>query len=341
MKTSKNRDRLCIADKLGFFWALLVSTAALSPSAEGAQSVRLAWNPSIGPNVAGYHLYYGQVSGGPTNVIDVGNVSTNTVSGLQETTTYSFFVKAYNSAGTESDPSNLITYTVPGGPLIPVFLPFEAESGTLASPMAIASDQNASGGEFIATSSLDSGSATYAVDIPSTGNYVIWCRVLSPDGGADSLYVSVDGGAEAVYGTAQNRWTNAWQWTVVNDQGIGGATRTFQLAAGRHNIVFRGRETGTALDQILVTNDPNYVPDVIFTITTPNANIASITRNPPGAVTLTWPSVAGKTYRVVYKTNLSDPLWTPLSPDVPAIGTTASKSDYVVGNRFYGVAELP
>jgi len=338
MKILKNFNRL--TGRLGFFWALLVS-AACSPFAYGVQSVTLTWNSSASTNVAGYNLYYGDVSGGPTNTIDAGLFITNSIPGLQETRTYFFFVKAYNSARVESNPSNLITYTVPGAPLIPVFLPFEAESGTLASPMAIASDQNASGGQFINTSTFDSGSATYAVDIPSSGDYIIWCRVRSPDGGADSFYVSVDGGAEAVYATAEDSWTNTWQWTAVNDIATGPAARTFQLAAGRHNIVFRGREEGTSLDQILITNDPNYVPDAIFTITTPNANISSITLNPPGSVTLAWPAVAGRTYRVVYKTALSDPTWTALVPDVTSTGATASRSDYVVGNRFYGVIQLP
>lgn len=174
--------------RLGFVWVLLVS-AALIPSAHGAQSVTLAWDPSPSTNVAGYNLYYGRVSSGSTNTIDVGGAKTNTVSGLQEARTYFFFVKAYNSARIESDPSNVINYSVPG------------------------------------------------------------------------------------------------------------------------------------------TNTP--------------PTISSITLNPVGSVTLTWPAIAGKTYRVVYKTSLSAPTWTPLSPDVISTGTTASRSDYVVGNRFYSVIQLP
>ncbi|HKS35949.1 MAG TPA: fibronectin type III domain-containing protein [Verrucomicrobiae bacterium] len=341
MKTSKNLDRLCMTGRPGFFWALIAS-AALSPSAYSAQSLTLAWDPSASTNVTGYNLYYGQVSGGPTNTINAGLVTTSSVPGLQEARTYFFFVKAYSSTGTESDPSNLITYTVPGQPLPPVFLPFEAESGTLASPMAVGSDQNASGGQFITTSTAESGTATYAVDIPTAGDYVIWCRVLSPDSLTDSFYVSADGGAEDIYDTAlNNTWAPTWQWTAVNGRNSGANPRLFQFGVGRHTIALRGREANTAIDQILITNDPSYVPDVIFTITTPNANISSITLSPPGAATLTWPSIAGKTYRVVYKTSLSDPVWTALVPDVNATGATASKSDYVVGNRFYGVIQLP
>jgi hypothetical protein len=229
----------------------------------------------------------------------------------------------------------------PAGTFTRVFLPFEAESGSIVSPMAVASDPSASGGRFIVSSTDDSGSATFAVDVPAAGEYVVWCRVLSPDNSTDSFYVSVDGGTEDIYETAGGAWTNTWQWTAVSGRNGGVNPRTFQISAGRHNLVFRGREQGTALDQILVTNDRSFVPGVNFTITTPNASISSITVNPPGSVTLTWPAVAGNSYRVVYKTRLSDPTWAVLSPDVISTGATASRTDYVAGNRFYGLIQLP
>ena len=68
---------------------------------------------------------------------------------------------------------------------------------------------------------------------------------------------------------------------------------------------------------------------------------SSIGLDPAGFVTVTWPSVPGKTYRVMYKNNWSDTAWTNLRSDVTADSSTASQSDYVVGNRFYQVIELP
>jgi len=227
------------------------------------------------------------------------------------------------------------------GPFTPVYLAFEAESAALVAPMAVAFDPNAAGGKYIASTANDSGTATFTVNVPVAGTYVVWCNVLSPDTSRDSFYVSVDGGTEFIYATALNKWANAWQWTAVNAAYDGIDPMTFQFAVGTHTITFRGRELNTGLDQLLVTNDRSYVPDVIFKITTPTPLTSSIVLDQAGFVTVTWPATAGKTYRVMYKNNLTDAVWTSIRPDVQANSNTASQSDYLVGNRFYRVVELP
>jgi len=236
--------------------------------------------------------------------------------------------------------SESFVLTVNSVAITPVYLAMEGESATLAAPMAISSDQNASGGKFISSTVANSGTATFNVDIPVAGDYVVWCRMLSADSTRDSAFVSMDGGTEDIYNTVTNTWSSAWQWSAVNGQNAGGGTRVFTLSAGRHTLVFRGREANTAIDQLLVTNDRSYVPDVIFTITAPPLS-SSITLNPAGSVTVSWPSVAGKTYRVMYKNSLADTNWKNLRPDVTSNGNRASQSDYVVKNRFYKVVELP
>ena len=229
-----------------------------------------------------------------------------------------------------------------------VYLPVEAESAALVSPMVVVSDPNASQGQFIKSLTNEQGTATFTVNVPVSGVYSLWCRILSPTADRDSIYLSVDGGTEDVFDTAEGSLTNAWQWTVVNGRiGINSTNalavnpRTFLLSAGAHNITFRGREAGTGLDQMLVTNDPNFVPDIIFSITAPPFRISSIEHDPAGFVTLTWPTAPGNTYRVVYKTNLADSAWLSLGQDLTATTTVTSRSDYVVGNRFYSVLELP
>ena len=60
-------------------------------------------------------------------------------------------------------------------------------------------------------------------------------------------------------------------------------------------------------------------------------------------VTLVWSAIAGKTYRVQYKSDLAAASWNDLTDDVPATGATASKQD-VLGSdaqRFYRVVVLP
>ena len=56
--------------------------------------------------------------------------------------------------------------------------------------------------------------------------------------------------------------------------------------------------------------------------------------------TLVWSSVAGATYRVQYKNDLTDPDWTDLTPDVTAGGATATKIDSFGAQtqRFYRIS---
>ncbi|PYJ01227.1 MAG: hypothetical protein DME25_18555 [Verrucomicrobia bacterium] len=66
---------------------------------------------------------------------------------------------------------------------------------------------------------------------------------------------------------------------------------------------------------------------------------AAISTN--GAVTLTWPTYPGKTYRVQFKNALADTNWNTLNPDVTAVSESASKSDAsAVGQRFYRLLVL-
>src|SRR4051812_16593763 len=84
---------------------LILAIVTCASSVRATNSVTLAWDPNPEPDIAGYILYYGVASGIYTNSINVGHVTTNTISGLVEATTYFFVVTAYDTAGLESDPS--------------------------------------------------------------------------------------------------------------------------------------------------------------------------------------------------------------------------------------------
>src|SRR5204863_8924885 len=64
--------------------------------------------------------------------------------------------------------------------LSPVYLPVEAESADVVSPMAVSADPSASGGQFVATAGGWQGSATFTVDMPVFSSCIVWCRVLGP-----------------------------------------------------------------------------------------------------------------------------------------------------------------
>ena len=79
-------------------WLLCLSASA--------QTVKLAWNPSISTNVTGYKIYYGGASGVYTNTIDFGDVTNCVISNLVSRTTYYFAATAHDSDGNESIFSN-------------------------------------------------------------------------------------------------------------------------------------------------------------------------------------------------------------------------------------------
>ena len=76
-------------------------------------TVTLRWDKSADRRVKGYRLHYGTTSTrNYSKIVDVGNVTTYTLSGLIPGKTYYCVVTAYNRAGRESPQSNEITFTV-------------------------------------------------------------------------------------------------------------------------------------------------------------------------------------------------------------------------------------
>ena len=96
--------------------SLAVFCLAGSVFAAGTNSTSLAWDRNPETNIAGYRLQYGLTQGTYPNVVDAGNSTTATVTGLNQGTTYYFTVVAYNTSGQTSAASSVVTYTVPGEP---------------------------------------------------------------------------------------------------------------------------------------------------------------------------------------------------------------------------------
>jgi D-alanyl-D-alanine carboxypeptidase len=87
-----------------------------------------------------------------------------------------------------------------------------------------------------------------------------------------------------------------------------------------------------------------YMSDVLrfFGVLPPPALKPLVVNPAAGSVTLSWSASAGLTYRVLYKTNLTDPVWQVLSPDITATNTTVVKTDTPGGapQRFYWIQLL-
>jgi hypothetical protein len=92
-------------------WGIVES----SFSAFALQTVALTWNPSSDTNAVGYKIHYGTSSQHYTSVLDVSNLTSVTISNLQENTTYYFGATAYDTNTIESMFSNEATYSTPQG----------------------------------------------------------------------------------------------------------------------------------------------------------------------------------------------------------------------------------
>jgi hypothetical protein len=116
--------------------ALFAFTVMLAGSLHASQSVSLAWNPVTTTQVSGYAFYLGNTNGVYTSRFDVGTNTVVTLNGLKEGHTNFFAVAAYDSARTESAPSQAASYVVPG--LVKLTSPSKpGNPATLSFPVAV------------------------------------------------------------------------------------------------------------------------------------------------------------------------------------------------------------
>jgi hypothetical protein len=143
-----------------------------------------------------------------------------------------------------------------------VQLQLEAEHGQLTQPMAVGADSTAAGGRYLwvptGTGVNDSalgGAATYQFSVPVAGTYIVWGRVFSTSLSDNSFWVTIDSTPPLKWDTPPNA---AWVWDGAHYGG--GAPYRFPLSAGMHTLRISHREARTKLDQLVITNDPQFMP---------------------------------------------------------------------------------
>jgi hypothetical protein len=136
----------------------------------------------------------------------------------------------------------------------------EAESGRLKGRMKVWDDKkDASGGKYVmapdvvteeSKSSANGGAVEFALDIKKAGKYNLWLRVWWESSCDNSLAVNFCDQTEEVTDNDYGRW----KWIRV------GRNKSFDLAAGETKLVVVSREDGSRLDQLLLTQNLEYVP---------------------------------------------------------------------------------
>ncbi|HYV20457.1 MAG TPA: fibronectin type III domain-containing protein [Verrucomicrobiae bacterium] len=101
-------------------FALLVALPFVTavPALAGPTDVTLQWNANTDADLAGYQIAYGSSPGSHPTLIDAGNVTTYTVTGLTTGNTYYFVVQAYDRAKNFSSNSGEASGVAGAAPLL-------------------------------------------------------------------------------------------------------------------------------------------------------------------------------------------------------------------------------
>lgn len=86
-------------------WA---NATVYAPAKSVTQGIQFVWSPSAG--ASGYALYYGDVTGTTSNRFDVLTCQSAVFFGLDKSTTYYFYVVAYDASKAESQPSPVVLF---------------------------------------------------------------------------------------------------------------------------------------------------------------------------------------------------------------------------------------
>jgi fibronectin type 3 domain-containing protein len=82
---------------------LIICGIVLFSSPALAAHLDLAWHPNTEPDLAGYRVYYGTISGDYTDYIDVAGSTSVRITDLVDDTEYFVALTAYDIDGNESD----------------------------------------------------------------------------------------------------------------------------------------------------------------------------------------------------------------------------------------------
>jgi len=100
----------CVFFLIGILVSIFLLLIPLGVQNVQGASVTLAWDPNPEANLKGYKIYYGYTSGNYSFMVDVGNWTSLTISGLEAGKTYYFAATAYGTAGEESGMSSELEF---------------------------------------------------------------------------------------------------------------------------------------------------------------------------------------------------------------------------------------
>jgi len=152
----------------------------------------------------------------------------------------------------------------------------EADAGKMDKGVKIVNEKGASEGR--ATDHERGVKTVYEIDMPKSGSWYLWIRIFCPNGSQDSYWIGMDEadpnpaedalGEQAIriYSAAGDSVNtnaqpfNLWFWDFGKDN-VDPRSFFKVKSTGKHTLWAKGRETGTLLDQLLLTMDESFNPE--------------------------------------------------------------------------------
>ncbi len=235
--------------------------SALEIAEVSDKSVTLSWNTD---ELANVQVEYTAQDGVPINTLMSITPKTNhlvTLSNLLPGTRYSIKAKCRDSSGNRAVTSALVVTTLQRSES---YLPVSATQANLTPPMTLVTGTD--GEPRVESPTANSGIAGFPFYAPVAGDYYVWARVRSPSNGSDSFVVAADSSATDIFDASAGTWSTDFQWLPVTGRALSVGSpapiaRTFHLGPGSHSLNFIGREPGCGVNRIIVTTDPNFIPE--------------------------------------------------------------------------------
>ena len=260
--------------------------AALATLHSLADTLTLAWDASTDPTVVGYNVYYGVASRTYTNMINVGDVTTVTISNLVPGVTYYFAATTYNAAGLESDYSTELSYTVPAAanaqPTLNVIasLSINENAGLQTVSLTGISSGSTNETQTLTVTAISSNTAlipnpTVSYTSPNTTGSLTFTPVTNGNGSATITVTVNDGGA------TNNTVSQTFTVTVdsVNNQPTLNtiANVTVNENSGAKTVSFNGVTSGATnevqtLTVTATSSNTGLIPNPTVTYTSPATN---------------------------------------------------------------------
>ena len=178
---------------------LVFAAILLSGMPARAAEITLAWDPNVEPDLSGYKVYSGTASRNYSGTVDVGNWTSCVMGGLEPGRTYYFAAKAYNAAGSESDYSAEVVYSVPAAcsfSLSPGSQSYGPEGGTGSVSLSTASTCSwtaVSGASWLTVTAGASGTGPGSVSFAVAANTASASRTATLSVGGQVFTVSQSG----------------------------------------------------------------------------------------------------------------------------------------------------